>query len=82
MLPAEPVDEAALAEPRRRGRADDGRHRSPTAGGMSRSSSSAARRTAPSCERVLAAAGRVAGIVAAGQAGTERLVVEADHAVL
>ncbi|MGD0742491.1 MAG: bacterial transcriptional activator domain-containing protein [Acidimicrobiales bacterium] len=36
----------------------------------------------PGCERVLAAAGRVAGIVAAGQTGTERLVVGADHAVL
>ena len=34
------------------------------------------------CERVLAAAGTVAGIVAAGPRGTERLALEHDHAVL
>jgi DNA-binding SARP family transcriptional activator len=36
----------------------------------------------PECERVLAAATVVAGIVAAGGRGTERLVVETDHAIL
>jgi DNA-binding SARP family transcriptional activator len=36
----------------------------------------------PECERVLAAAGTVAGIVAAGPRGTERLALEPDHAVL
>ena len=34
------------------------------------------------CERVLAAAGTVAGIVAAGPRGTERLALEPDRAVL
>ncbi len=38
--------------------------------------------TGPECERVLAAATAVAGIVAAGGRGTERLVVEPDRAVL
>jgi DNA-binding SARP family transcriptional activator len=38
--------------------------------------------TGPECERVLAAATAVAGIVAAGGRGTERLVVGTDHAVL
>ena len=36
----------------------------------------------PECERVLAAAGMVAGIVAAGPRGTERLALEPDHAIL
>jgi DNA-binding SARP family transcriptional activator len=38
--------------------------------------------TSPECERVLAAAGAIAGIVAPGSRGTERLAVASDHATL
>ena len=38
--------------------------------------------TGPDCERALAAAGAIAGIVAPGSRGTERLEVASDHATL